>query len=203
MALFDKPDLQKLKEQRQYARLIDWANFTKDPAVSRAARELVESDPADLAEYIYETVYWTRRNSGHSGRRLPRRGMNLIRQASDMAVSIGEPILAPLADSVRVYDQFGDPDIKTRLLYYHVVFDILLRMGAPARAALESLTREKDADVRKLAKEALENLPEDEPEWDEWDDWDDDLEDDEDDEADDDEDEDDDLDEDDGRTKAR
>ncbi len=199
MALFDKPDLQKLKEQRQYARLIDWANYTKDPAVSREARQLVESDPADLAEYIYETVYWTRRNSGHSGRRLPRRGMNLIRQASDMAVSIGEPIMVPLADSVRVYDQFGDPDIKTRLLYYHVVFDILLRMGAPARAALESLTREKDADVSKLAKEALENLPEDEPEWDEWDDWDDD-------DLEDDEDEDEDLDdegEDDGETKDR
>ena len=105
----------------------------------------------------------------------------------------------PLADSVRVYDQFGDPDIKTRLLYYHVVFDILLRMGAPARAALESLTREKDADVSKLAKEALENLPEDEPEWDEWDDWDDD-------DLEDDEDEDEDLDdegEDDGETKDR
>ena len=173
MALFDKPDLQKLKDQRSYARLIDWANYTKDPAVSREARELVEADPADLAEYIYETVYWTRRNSGHSGRRLPRRGINLIRQASGMAASIGEPMLAPLADSLRVYDQFGDPDIKTRLLYYNVVFDIFLRMGSLARTTLESLTRDKDADIARLAKDTLADLPDDEPEWDEWDDWDD------------------------------
>ena len=184
MALFDKPDLQKLKEQRKYARLIDWANYTKDPALSRAAREVIESDPADLAEYIYETVYWTRRNSGHSGRRLPRRGINLIRQASAMAVAIGEPMLAPLADSLRVYDQFGDADIKTRLLYYNVVFDILLRMGGLARATLERLAREKDADLSKLAADTLKNLPDDEPDWDEWDDWDDEDDDDEEDEED-------------------
>jgi hypothetical protein len=186
MALFDKPDLQKLKNDHNYARLIDWAHFEKDPALSREARRIIEADPEGLAEYIYETVYWTRRNSGHSGRRLPRRGMNLIRQASSMATSIGEPMLAPLSSSIRAYDQFGDPDLKTRLLYYSVVFDIFLRMGGVARETLQSLAQEEDADVRKEAHDALESLPDEEPEWDEWDDWDDDDqdEDDEDDEED-------------------
>jgi hypothetical protein len=178
MALFDKPDLEKLKREHKYARLIDWADYTKDPALSRQARRVLESDPDGLAEYIYETVYWTRRNSGHSGRRLPRRGMNLIRQASGMAASIGEPMLAPLAGSLRVYDQFGDPDIKTRLLYYSVVFDIFLRMGGVARETLVSLAREKDADIRKQARDTLADLPEVESVWDEWDDWEDDEDDD-------------------------
>jgi hypothetical protein len=190
MALFDKPDLEKLKSEHKYARLIDWANYTKDPALSREARRVLSADPDGLAEYIYETVYWTRRNSGHSGRRLPRRGMNLIRQASGIAVSIGEPMLAPLAGSLRVYDQFGDPDLKTRLLYYSVVFDILHRMGGIARETLESLKRDKDPDISKQAKATLADLPEEEPEWDEWDDWDDDADDDDDDADDDDEDED-------------
>jgi hypothetical protein len=185
MALFERPDLEKLKRDHQYARLIDWANYTKDSSLSSEARAVLESDPAGLAEYLYETVYWTRRNSGHSGRRLPRRGMALIRQASGMAVSIGEPMLAPLADSLRVYDRYGDSDIKTRMLYYSVVFDILLRMGSIARGTLESLQRENDADLSKQAKATLKDLPEEEAEqddWDEWDDWDDD-EDEDDDEA--------------------
>jgi hypothetical protein len=177
MALFDKPDLEKLKTEHQYARLMDWANYKKDPVTSREAWAIVESDPAGLAEYLYETVYWTRRNSGHSGRRLPRRGQNLIRQASTMAVAIGESMLAPLADSLRVYDEYGDPDIKTRMLYYAVVFDIFLRMGGIARGTLESLQREPDPDLSKQARATLKDLPEDEAEaddWDDWDDWDDD-----------------------------
>jgi hypothetical protein len=177
MALFERPDLEKLKRDHQYARLIDWANYKKDPTLSSEARAVVESDPAGLAEYLYETVYWTRRNSGHSGRRLPRRGMALIRQASGMAVSIGEPMLGPLADSLRVYDQYGDSDIKTRMLYYSVVFDIFLRLGGIARGTLESLQRDPDPDLSKQARATLKDLPDDEDEadqWDEWDDWDDD-----------------------------
>ncbi len=136
---------------------------------------MLESDPDGLAEYLYETVYWTRRNSGHSGRRLPRRGIERCsaRQAA-WPSSIGEPMLAPLAGSLRVYDEYGDPDIKTRLLYYSVVFDILLRMGGVARETLASLAREKDPDISKQAKATLADLPEDAPEWDEWDDWEDD-----------------------------
>jgi hypothetical protein len=187
MALFEKPDLEKLKSQRNYARLIDWANYTKQPALSSEARRLIESDPYGLAEYLYETVEWTRKNSGHSGRRLPRRGLSLIRQVTTMAATIGEPMLAPLEESLRVYDKYGDPDIKTRLLYYNVVFDIFLRMGAVAGTALESLSRAQDPDVRKLAQSTLADLPEDEPEedeeWGEWDDEEDDeVEDEEDDE---------------------
>jgi hypothetical protein len=174
MALFDKPDLEKLKQDHKYARLIDWANYDKDPALRRQARQIIESDPAGLAEYLYETVYWTRKNSGHNGRRLPRRGMSLIRQATGMAVAVGEPMLEPLADSLRVYPQYGDPDLKTMLLYYSVVFDILHRMGTMARPTLLSLERERDAELKKHARQALKNLPDEEPEWDEWDDWEDD-----------------------------
>jgi hypothetical protein len=175
MALFDKPDLEKLKQEHKYARLIDWANYQKDPAVRRQARQIIEADPAGLAEYLYETVYWTRRNSGHNGRRLPRRGISLIRQATGMAVAVGEPMLEPLAESLRVYAQYGDPDLKTMLLYYSVVFDVLHRMGTVARTTLLSLEREKDPEIKKHARQALKDLPDEEPQWDEWDDWEDDA----------------------------
>jgi hypothetical protein len=171
MALFDKPDLEKLKRERNYARLIDWANYTKDPALSRKARELVAADPYDLAQYLYETVEWTKKNSGHSGRRLPRRGISLLRQVSGMAVSIGEPMLAPLADSLRVYGEYGDPELKTKLLYLSVVFDIFMRMGSLSRSTLKALTRDKDPEVSKQAKATLTDLPDEEPEYDEWDEW--------------------------------
>jgi hypothetical protein len=171
MALFDKPDLEKLKRERNYARLIDWAYYTKDPALSRKARELVAADPYDLAQYLYETVEWTKKNSGHSGRRLPRRGISLLRQVSGMAVSIGEPMLAPLADSLRVYGEYGDPELKTKLLYLSVVFDIFMRMGSLSRSTLKALTRDKDPEVSKQAKATLTDLPDEEPEYDEWDEW--------------------------------
>ena len=174
----DLEKLKKLKEQRNYARLIDWANYGKDPVTSRAARALIAEDPYDLAEYLYETTEWTRKNSGHSGRRLPRRGVALLRQVTGMAVVIGEPMLRPLVDSVRAYDKFGDPDIKTKLLYFSVVFDTLTRMGGIARADLEAFTKDKDADISKLARQALKDLPEDVEEEEEWDEWDDDEEDD-------------------------
>jgi hypothetical protein len=186
----DLEKLKKLKEQRNYARLIDWANYTKDPITSRQARDIIAQDPYDLAEYLYETTEWTKKNSGHSGRRLPRRGVALLRQVTGMAVVIGEPMLRPLADSVRAYDKFGDPDIKTRLLYFSIVFDTLTRMGGIARVDLEALAKEKDADISKLARQALKDLPEDEDdEEDEWDEWDDDDEDEDDDAYDDEDDE--------------
>jgi hypothetical protein len=175
----DLDKLRKLKDQRNYARLIDWANYTKDPVTSRQAKALIAEDPYDLAEYLYETVQWTRKNSGHSGRRLPRRGINLLRQITGMAVTLGEPMLVPLADSVRAYPEYGDPDIKTKLLYYSVVFDTLTRMGGIARQDLEALSKEKDPDVRKLARQALKDLPDDEEDEEEWDEWDDDDEEDE------------------------
>ena len=179
----DLEKLKKLKEQRNYARLIDWANYTKDPAASRQARDLIAQDPYALAEYLYETTEWTKKNSGHSGRRLPRRGVALLRQVTGMAVVIGEPMLGPLVDSVRAYDKFGDPDIKTKLLYFSIVFDTLTRMGGIARADLEAFTKDKDADISKLARQALKDLPEDADDEEEWDEWD------EDDEGNDDEDE--------------
>ena len=183
----DLEKLKKLKEQRNYARLIDWANFNKNPATSRAARDLIAQDPADLAEYLYETAEWTRKNSGHSGRRLPRRGVALLRQVTGMAVELGEPMLPPLVASLRAYPAYGDPDLKTRLLYFSLVFDVLTRMGNVARPDLEALAKDEDQDISKLARQALKDIPDEDDEdedegWDEWDD--------EDDEEDEDEDED-------------
>lgn len=179
MALFEKPDLDKLKQKRNYSRLIDWANYTKDPGVSRRAKQILESDPYGLAEYLYETTEWTKKNSGHSGRRLPRRGVALLRQVSGMSVSIGQPMLRPLAESLSAYSKYGDPDIKTKLLYLAVVFDIFQRMGGIARETVKALTRDADSDVSKLARQCLKDFPEDvdEDEDDQWDDWDDDDED--------------------------
>ena len=176
MAIFEKPDLKKLKDEHKYARLIDWANYTKDPATSRQAREILASDPYGLTEYLYETAEWTRKNSGHSGRRLPHRGIALLKQVTTMMASVGAPIVTPVCDSIRAYDKYGDPDIKTKLLYYSLAFDVLEHIGGNAREGLEKLAREKDADIKKLARAALENLPEDLDEWDDDDDEDDDEE---------------------------
>ena len=58
------------------ARLIDWANYTKSPEISKKALALLKRDPNGLVEYLYETAAWAQQNAGQHGRRLPRRGMH-------------------------------------------------------------------------------------------------------------------------------
>ena len=66
--------------------------------------------------------------------------------------------LRPLADSVRVYGRYGDPDEGVRFLYLALVFDVLQKIGRPAGDELRDLARSKEPDVRKHAREALHKL---------------------------------------------
>ena len=158
MALFDPPDLEKLKRNGDMARLIDWANYTKNPEVARKALALLKRDPNGLVEYLYVTALWTQQNAQQHGRRLPRRGISMLKDATGILVRLRGPVITPLVVSLLAYDQYGDPDLKTRLLYFSLVIDILERIGEPAADGLRKLARESDEDVRDLAVEALGRL---------------------------------------------
>jgi hypothetical protein len=60
--------------------------------------------------------------------------------------------------SLRAYGEYGDPDLKTRLLYFSLVFDVLERIGAPAADGLRTLARDSDEEVRDPAVDALRRL---------------------------------------------
>lgn len=159
MGLFDMPDLEKLKRDGEYARLIDWASYTKNAEVGRQALAILKQDPYGLVYYLYETAAWTQRNSGHKGRRLPRRGILLLKNATNMLVKIGSPVVPPLVDSLSDYEHYGDPEIKTKLLYMSLVIDVLERMGNKAAArGLRTLAGQPDEDVRGPSKDALKRL---------------------------------------------
>jgi hypothetical protein len=159
MALFDPPDLEKLKRNGDMARLIDWANYTKNPEVAGKALALLKRDPNSLVEYLYDTTVWTQQNAQQHGRRLPRRGVSMLKDATGILVRIRGRVIPPLVASVRDYEQYGDPDLKVRLLYFSLVFDVLERIGEPASDGLRDLARRSDEeDVRELAVEALGRL---------------------------------------------
>ena len=159
MALFDAPDLEKLKRNGDMARLIDWANYTKNREVARKALALLKRDPNGLVEYLYDTAVWTQQNAQQHGRRLPRRGVAMLKDATGILVRIRGPVISPLVASLRAYEEYGDPDLKTRLLYFSLVFDVLERIGEPAAGGLRDLVRESDEeDVRELAVETLGRL---------------------------------------------
>ena len=75
MAIFDKPDFERMLQNADWPRLIHYANYTKDPELSREAMKVATRDPYKLVEYLYETALWTQKNSSSRGKRLPRRGV--------------------------------------------------------------------------------------------------------------------------------
>jgi hypothetical protein len=158
MALFDPPDLEKLKRNGDMARLIDWAHYTKNPEVARKALALLKRDPNGLVEYLYDTAVWTQQNAQQHGRRLPRRGISMLKDATGILVRLRGPVITPLVVSLLAYDQYGDPDPKTSLLYFNLVVDVLERIGEPAADGLRKLVRESDEDVRDMAAEALRRM---------------------------------------------
>src|SRR5664279_4890997 len=161
MGLFDVPDLEKLKRDGEYARLIDWANYTKRSDIGKQALAILKQDPYGLVYYLYQTAAWTQRNAGHKGRRLPRRGITLLKDATNMLVKIGSPVVPPLVDSLSDYEHYGDPEIKMKLLYMSLVIDVLARMGNKASIrGLRTLADLPDKDIREPAKDALERLAE-------------------------------------------
>ena len=63
MAIFDKPDFEKMLQNADWPRLIHYANYTKDPELSREAMKVATRDPYKLVEYLYETALWTQKNA--------------------------------------------------------------------------------------------------------------------------------------------
>jgi hypothetical protein len=158
LALFDPPDLEKLKRNGEMARLVDWANYTKDPAISRKALTLLKRDPNVLVEYLYDTAVWAQQNAAQHGLRLPRRGIKMLKDATGVLVRIRGPVITPLVVSLVAYDDYGDPDPRVHLLFCSLVIDVLERIGTPAADGLRTLARDSNDVVREAAEEALGRL---------------------------------------------
>ena len=74
MGIFDKPDFEQLLKDDDWPRLVHYANYVKEPALSAEATTIVSREVPRLVQYLYETALWTQKNSGNRGRRLPKRG---------------------------------------------------------------------------------------------------------------------------------
>ncbi len=158
MGIFDKPDFDKMLAQGDWPRVVHYANYTRDRELSAQAMKAASRDLYRLVEYLYETAVWTQQNSGNHGRRLPGRGVRQINDATKLLVRIGTPSVKPLVESVRAYDEYGDPDEDSRVLYFSIVFDALQRLGARAANGLRELAGVRDKSVSAPAVEALERL---------------------------------------------
>jgi len=158
VGIFDKPDFEKLLAQGDWARVVHYANYTKNAELSGLATQAATRDLYRLVEYLYETAVWTQKNSGNRGRRLPGRGIRQITDASKLLVRTGTPSVEPLVASVRSYDDYGEPDEDIRVLYFSIVFDTLRRLGARAADGLRELAGVRDKSISVPAKEALQDL---------------------------------------------
>lgn len=158
VGIFDKPDFEKMLAQGDWARVVHFANYTKNAELSGMAMKAATRDPYRLVAYLYETAAWTQKNSGNRGRRLPGRGIRQINDATKLLVRLGTPAVRPLIESVRVYDEYGEPDEDARVLYFSIVFDTLQRLGARAADGLRELAAVRDKSVSVPAVEALEHL---------------------------------------------
>ncbi|MFA4965949.1 MAG: hypothetical protein WC709_10015 [Thermoleophilia bacterium] len=158
MGIFDPPDIEKLRREADWPRLIHWSLYDKDPASSRAARAVLKADPYPVVEYLYETALWAQEHSIGRRKRLPKRSVMLLSEANRALTRVGSPAVAPLLEAVRLYDDYGDPDEHVRFLMLALVFDILEKIGRPAAGTLRELAAAPEGDVRKLAREALEKF---------------------------------------------
>ena len=158
MAIFDKPDFDKMLQNADWPRLIHYANYTKDPEMSREATKVAARDPYRLVEYLYETALWTQKNASSRGRRLPRRGVRQINEATVLLRRLGSKAVTPLVDSVSAYDRYGDPDDRVRVLYGAIVLDVLEKIGAKSAAGLRELAGVKDETISALARDSLQRL---------------------------------------------
>jgi hypothetical protein len=123
LGIFDKPDFEQLLKDNDWPRLVHYANYVKDPALSAEATKVASRDVTRIVEYLYETALWTQKNSSSHGRRLPRRGIRQIGDATTLLRRLGSRSVTPLVESVRLYDSYGDPDDRIRVLYFAIVFD--------------------------------------------------------------------------------
>ncbi|HJW76140.1 MAG TPA: hypothetical protein VJ787_10805 [Thermoleophilia bacterium] len=158
MRFFSKPDIEKMRREGDVAGLVHWADFRKDMEVSRAAVAGLRENANAAVEYLYETAARADKRRGASRRKLLPRDTYLLKEAVAALRRVGPPAVAPLADSVRVYDSYGTDEGHVRFLYFALVFDLLEKIGRPAASELRDLAASKDPDVRTSAREALEKL---------------------------------------------
>ncbi len=158
MGIFDTPDFEQMLKSGDMPRLVHYANYVKDPELSAQAMKVASRDVYSIVEYLYETAVWTQQNSGHRGRRLPKRGIRQINEAAMLLRRIGARAITPLVDSVRMYDKYGDPEVNARALYFAIVFDVLEKMGARTADGLRELAVVKDKTISAAARDALQRL---------------------------------------------
>ena len=158
MSFFGKPDIEKMRRDGDIAGLVHWADFRRDKSVSRAAVWGLRENVYELVEYLYETAASAHARRG-PGRRGPSpRSVYLLNETVTALVKVGPAAVTPLADSVRVYDDYGDPEVSLRFLYVALVFEVLQKIGRPAADEVRSFAHDKDSDVRKLARQVLEKM---------------------------------------------
>jgi len=158
MGIFDKPDFEQMVKAGDMPKLVHYANYIKDPELSAQAMKVASRDVYKIVEYLYETAVWTQHNSSNRGRRLPKRGIRQINDATVLLRRLGTRSVMPLVDSVRTYDEYGDPEENARELYFAIVFDLLEKMGARAAAGLRELAKAKDKTMRAPARDILERF---------------------------------------------
>jgi len=158
VGIFDKPDFEQMLNSGDWPKLVHYANYVKDPELSAQAMKVAGRDVDRLVEYLYDTAVWTQQNSSNYGRRLPRRGIRQIDEATVLLRRIGAPSVTPLTQSVRAYDQYGDHDEKTRALYFAIVFDLLEKIGARAAVGLRELATVTDQTISAQAGDVLQRL---------------------------------------------
>jgi hypothetical protein len=158
MSILGKPDFERMLEKGDWPMLVHYANYKKDLALSREATKVAARDPRRLVEYVYDTAVWAKLNAAGHGRKLPRRAIRQIDEAAALLRRLGSRAAGPLASSVRVYDEYGDPDENVRVLFFAIVFDTLERIGADAADELRDLAAMADEDVGAPAREILQRL---------------------------------------------
>jgi hypothetical protein len=158
VGIFDRPDFEQMLKSGDWPKLVHYANYDKDRELSAQATKIAEREVYGLVEYLYETAVWTQQNSSNHGRRLPKRGIRQIDEATLLLRRIGAPAVAPLIASVRAYDDYGDPHEDARTLYFAVVFDLLEKMGALTVDGLRELAKMKDATISASAHDVLQHL---------------------------------------------
>jgi hypothetical protein len=158
MGIFSPPDYHKMRRDGEWPRLIDLALHDKARESSRAALAELRKDIPGLVEYLYETAVWAQAHSVGRRERLPSRSVRLLGQAVKVLTRLGSRAVPPLVAAVRVYDDYGDPNEHTRMLFFMLVFEILEKIGGPAVTGLQQLARDRHKDVVGQAREALSRL---------------------------------------------
>jgi len=158
MGIFSRPDFEQMRRSGDLPRLIHWALYDKDRESSRAALASLRNDVPALVEYLYDTAAWAQAHNVGRRKMLPSHSVKLLDEAVRALIRLGRSAVAPLVAAVRVYDEYGDTDEHTRVLFFLLAFEALEKIGRPALEGLQRLAGDRDRDVAKHAREALARL---------------------------------------------